>query len=78
MKQTTKAMASFQKALELNPNNRDATEGLRRCYGSEASDDPEERRKTAMNNPEIQRIVSDPAMQIILRQMQDNPGAINE
>ena len=68
-------MASFQKALELDPNNRDASEGVKKCY---SADDPEERRKVAMNNPEIQSIMSDPAMQMILKQMQENPGAINE
>lgn len=68
-------MSAFNKALELDPNNHDALDGLKKCY---AQDDPETRRKRAMQDPEIQQIMGDPAMQIILRQMQDNPGAINE
>lgn len=75
MKETAKAMAAFNKALELDPDNADAKDGLKKCY---AQDDPETRRKHAMQDPQIQQIMSDPAMQIILRQMQDNPGAINE
>ncbi len=75
MKDVNKAMVAFQKALEIDPNNFDAREGLKKCY---AADDPETRRKMAMQNPEIQQIMSDPAMQMILQQMQDNPAAIKE
>lgn len=31
-----------------------------------------------MQDPEIQQILSDPAMQLILQQMQENPGALRE
>ena len=75
MKDTAKAMQAFNKALELDPSNYDAQDGLKKCY---SQDDPETRRKMAMHDPEVQKIMGDPAMQIILRQMQDNPGAINE
>lgn len=75
MKDTSKAMAAFNEALNLDPNNADAQDGLRKCYSSE---DPETRRKNAMQDPQIQQIMGDPAMQMILRQMQDNPGAVNE
>lgn len=75
MKDLSKAMSAYQKALELDPNNYDAAEGLKACY---KSDDPEARRKTAMQNPEVQQIMTDPAMQLILQQMQENPAAIRE
>jgi stress-induced-phosphoprotein 1 len=75
LKEITKAMRCFNKALELDPNNVDATDGLKKCY---MQDDPETRRKNAMQDPQIQQIMADPAMQIILQQMQENPGAINE
>ena len=55
--------------------SQDALDGRRRCY---ASDDPEERRKRAMKDPEVQAILADPAMQMILQQMQKDPGAIRE
>lgn len=75
MKDFNKAMSAYQKALELDPNNYDAAEGLKACY---KVDDPEARRKMAMQNPEVQQIMTDPAMQLILQQMQENPAAIRE
>ena len=48
---------------------------MRKCS---LEDDPEERRKRAMQDPEIQQILQDPAMQMILQQMQENPGALRE
>ena len=75
LKEVPKAMAAFQKALEIDPQNFDAREGLKKCY---ASDDPETRRKMAMQDPEVQKVMMDPAMQMILQQMQDNPDAIRE
>ena len=40
--------------------------------------DPEAVRKRAMEDPEIQSILGDPAMQMILQQMQKDPNAIKE
>ena len=40
--------------------------------------DPEEARKRAMNNPEVQQILKDPAMRMILEQMQNDPKALSE
>lgn len=39
---------------------------------------PEERRQQAMSDPEIQSILMDPAMRMILEQMQENPQAVAE
>ena len=33
-------------------------------------------RKRAMNDPEVQKILNDPAMRMILEQMQNDPAAI--
>ena len=41
-------------------------------------DDPESRRKAAMHDPEVQAILNDPAMQLILQQMQSQPEALRE
>jgi len=43
-----------------------------------AQDDPEARRKAAMADPEVQAILGDPAMQLVLQQMQKNPQALQE
>lgn len=53
----------------------EARDGVTRCMGQ---DDPEARRKAAMHDPEIQAILNDPAMQMILQQMQSQPEAIRE
>lgn len=39
---------------------------------------PEERRAKAMSDPEIQDILRDPAMRMILEQMQESPEAVGE
>lgn len=55
----------------------EAIEGYRKSIMANSSD-PEEVRKQAMSNPEIQQILADPAMQMILQQMQKDPQALRE
>ncbi|XP_017481576.1 PREDICTED: stress-induced-phosphoprotein 1-like [Rhagoletis zephyria] len=76
-KELSKAQSAFQKALELDENNKEAIDGFRKCALS-SSDNPDEVRKRAMADPEIQSILSDPAMRIILEQMQSDPKALQE
>ncbi|XP_068729564.1 stress-induced-phosphoprotein 1-like [Montipora capricornis] len=80
LKKFTEAQKTYQKALELDPNNKEALEGLRACQKSfaEQPTDPEEIRKRANADPEIQEILTDPAMKIILEQMQEDPKAAQE
>jgi stress-induced-phosphoprotein 1 len=40
--------------------------------------DAEENRKQAMQNPEVQKILGDPVMQTILKQMQEDPAAARD
>lgn len=75
MKKSTEAAEAFQAALEIDENNAEALDGYRKALGST---DPEEMRKRAMNNPEIQEILHDPAMQMILQQGQADPKALRE
>lgn len=77
MSQTPKAMAAYEKALEIDSNCSEAIEGYKACSISNNSD-PEEVRKRAMNDPEVQKILNDPAMRMILEQMQSDPQAIQE
>ncbi|TRY77864.1 hypothetical protein TCAL_08136, partial [Tigriopus californicus] len=77
MGQTSKAQATYEKALELDPNCTEAMEGYRSC-AMQSHTDPEEVRKRAMNDPEVQRILNDPAMRMILEQMQSDPNAIQD
>ncbi|KAG8201055.1 hypothetical protein JTE90_002730 [Oedothorax gibbosus] len=77
LKEQAKASAAFQKALDLDPNNQEALDGYRKCMASNSSN-PEEVRKQAMSDPEIQQILGDPAMRLILEQMQNDPKALHE
>eukprot|EP00096_Caligus_rogercresseyi_P016122 TRINITY_DN867_c0_g1_i1.p1 TRINITY_DN867_c0_g1~~TRINITY_DN867_c0_g1_i1.p1 ORF type:complete len:325 (-),score=144.84 TRINITY_DN867_c0_g1_i1:193-1167(-) len=77
MSKTAEALSTYEKALEIDPNCGEAIEGYKHCMGA-MSTDPEERRKLAMNDPEVQRILSDPAMRMILEQMQSDPASIQE
>ncbi|KAK6477645.1 stress-induced-phosphoprotein 1 [Huso huso] len=81
MKDFTKATEAYQKALELDSNSKEAIEGSRRCMLAQYQrndDTPEEVKKRAMGDPEVQQIMSDPAMRLILEQMQKDPQALSE
>ena len=77
MKEVTKATAAFQKAMEIDPNSAEAVDGYRKCVLASNSN-PEEVRRQALADPEIQQILGDPAMRLILEQMQTDPKAVQE
>ncbi|EDW03991.1 stress-induced-phosphoprotein 1 [Drosophila grimshawi] len=77
MQQTSKASSAYQKALELDANNAEAIEGYRQCSMNFQSN-PQEVFKNAMSDPEIQQILKDPAMRMILEQMQNDPQAVKD
>lgn len=77
MQQHRKALKAYQTALELDPNNSEALEGFRSCSVSYDSN-PEELRKRAFSDPEVNDIMRDPAMRMILEQMQSDPKALQE
>jgi len=75
----SKAMDVYTKALDLDSNCNEAVEGYRTCaIQQQANKDPEEVRRRAMADPEIQQIMADPAMRMILEQMQNDPKALGE
>lgn len=77
MQQHSKALTAYQKALELDPSNAEALEGYRAC-STQLNSNPEEVRKRAMSDPEVQQILRDPAMRCILEQMQQDPHALQD
>ncbi|XP_050538898.1 stress-induced-phosphoprotein 1 [Daktulosphaira vitifoliae] len=77
MQQSSKALSAYQKALDIDSSNAEALEGYRACSLA-AHSDPEEMRKRAMADPEVQDIIRDPAMRLILEQMQNDPKALSD
>jgi len=77
LQEHTKAQSSYEKALELDPQNAEALEGYQLTTRAVHSN-PEEARKKAMNDPEVQAILRDPAMRLILEQMQTDPRALSD
>lgn len=77
MQQQSKALTAYQKAMELDPSSGEALEGYRQCSMAVHSN-PQETRQRAMGDPEIQEILRDPAMRMILEQMQSDPKAVQE
>lgn len=75
MKKSSEAAEAFQSALEIDETNAEALDGYKKAI---MSTDPEEMRKRAMQNPEVQEILKDPAMQLILQQGQADPKALRE
>lgn len=84
-KEYHKALESFRKGLEIEPDNASCKEGLQKVtalinYGSANMSEAErkERAAHAMADPEIQAILQDPIIIQVLRDFQENPRAANE
>lgn len=77
LKESSKAMSAYAKAIELDPDCQEAIDGYRQC-ALETNSNPEEIRKRAMQDPEVQEILRDPAMRLILEQMQTEPRSVQD
>jgi stress-induced-phosphoprotein 1 len=85
MKEFHKAQESYKKGLEIDPENKACREGLQKCaqqisYGRRNMTDEEKKEQYAhaMADPEIQSIISDPVIQQILREFNENPTAAQQ
>jgi len=80
----TKAMDVCNEAKSIDTEGKHTAEldgQITRCYAAlntSSNQTPEEVQRNAQNNPEVQQILSDPVMQQILKDMQENPGAAQD
>ncbi|KAH9314049.1 hypothetical protein KI387_022676, partial [Taxus chinensis] len=83
MKEFDKALETYQEGLKNDENNQELLDGIKRCVqqinktnrGDISPEDMKERQAKAMQDPEIQNILTDPIMRQILSDFQENPGA---
>lgn len=79
MKEYHKAMESYKRGLELEPNNSLCMQGLQKTAARirEASSQEVDMERAAhgMADPEIQAILSDPIIRQVLTDLQENPMA---
>jgi stress-induced-phosphoprotein 1 len=85
IKENHKALESYKTGLEIDSTNVACREGLQKVtqminYGASNMTEEEkmERARHGMADPEIQSILSDPVIQQILRDFNENPKAANE
>lgn len=77
IKEFAQAQHAYGKAIEIDPSNQEALDGYE-SVNSQLDNNPEEVKKRALNDPEVREILSDPAMRMILEQMQADPKAVRE
>ncbi|PON53812.1 N-terminal acetyltransferase A, auxiliary subunit [Parasponia andersonii] len=86
MKEYEKALETYQEGLKHDPQNPELLDGVRRCVeqinkasrGDLSPEELKERQAKAMQDPEIQNILSDPVMRQVLVDFQENPKAAQE
>ncbi|KAH7659512.1 stress-induced-phosphoprotein 1 [Dioscorea alata] len=86
MKEYDKALETYQEGLKHDPNNQELVDGVRRCIeqinrtnrGDLSPEELKERQAKAMQDPEIQNILSDPIMRQVLVDFQENPKAAQD
>ncbi|XP_039067637.1 hsp70-Hsp90 organizing protein 1-like [Hibiscus syriacus] len=86
MKEYDRALETYQEGLEHDPNNQELLDGVRRCVeqinkasrGDLSPEELKERQARAMQDPEIQNILSDPVMRQVLTDFQENAKAAQE
>ncbi|XP_059657470.1 hsp70-Hsp90 organizing protein 3-like [Cornus florida] len=83
MKEYDKALETYREGLKHDPHNQELLDGVRRSVeqinkasrGDFSADELKERQAKAMQDPEIQNILTDPVMSQVLTDFQENPSA---
>jgi len=82
MKELHKALATYEKAMKLYPNDMELKQGYAKAMGqvnaSGTAEEDAERAKHAYADPEIQRLLMDPRIQQLFKDLQENPKSAND
>lgn len=86
MKEYDNAMETYEAGLKYDPENQELKDGLMRCIqainkmnrGEMTEEEMEQRRERGMADPEVQRILKDPVIMNVLREMQENPASAQQ
>nr|GMD98232.1 hsp70-Hsp90 organizing protein 3 [Ipomoea batatas] len=86
MKEYEKALETYQEGLKHDPQNPELLDGVKRCVeqinkatrGDLTPEELKERQAKAMQDPEIQNILTDPVMRQVLVDFQENPKAAQD
>lgn len=82
MKELHKALDTYEKALKLFPDDLELKQGYAKAISqvnsSSSEQEDQERAKHAYSDPEIQKLLMDPRIQQLFKDLQENPKSANE
>ncbi|XP_024541869.1 hsp70-Hsp90 organizing protein 3-like [Selaginella moellendorffii] len=86
MKEYDKALETYQTGLKYDEHNQEMMDGIQRCVeqinktnrGDISAEELKERQAKAMQDPEIQGILSDPVMRQVLIDFQESPKSAQD
>jgi len=85
VKEQHKALDSYKRGLELDPDNAACKEGLRKATyqinmanANMTEDEKKARAERAMSDPQIQAILNDPVINQVLKDFAENPDAAQQ
>ena len=82
MKELHKALATYEKAMKLYPNDMELKQGYAKAMGqvnaTGTEEEDKERAKHAYADPEIQRLLMDPRIQQLFKDLQENPKSAQD
>lgn len=81
MKEHDEALKTYEQGLSYDKDNQELEDGLLRCQqalnkfmsGDATEEELAQRRARAMNDPEVQNIMTDPVMRQVLQDLQEDP-----
>mmetsp|Transcript_40369 Transcript_40369/g.89645 ORF Transcript_40369/g.89645 Transcript_40369/m.89645 type:complete len:579 (+) Transcript_40369:115-1851(+) len=86
MKEYDKALETYQRGLEHEPENQELLDGIYKCQqaiekiasGQASQEEIKERQARSLADPEVQSLLKDPVMQNVLRDFQEDPKAAQQ